>query len=146
MIKTAPIFLCVLNLNATHFSCSCRLPSGQSSFWFWLCALGPATPDTLPCLVHRPDIYCHHLLHHHPQSPNPSTVLQLRPSSLMRADGAVWVVELTTFTGANENDPSSLAGLSPHWPNFIMANYQGRPLLHCCCCCLAPIYMDTWTH
>lgn len=46
----------------------------------------------------------------------------------------------------NENDPSSLAGLSPHWPNFIMANYHGRPLFLCCCWWLAPIYMDTWTH
>lgn len=57
---------------------------------------------------------------------------QLRLSSLMRVDGVVWAVELTTFTGLNENDPSSLAGLSPHWPNFIMANYQSRPLLFWC--------------
>lgn len=86
-----------------------------------------------------------------PSSPSPKPQPlhdgQLRLSSLMRVDGAVWAVELTTFTGQNENDPSSLAGLSPHWPNFIMANYYGRPLVLCCCCCCwggpAPIYMDT---
>lgn len=79
--------------------------------------------------------------------PQPLHDGQLRLSSLMRVDGAVWAVELTTFTGPNENDPSSLAGLSPHWPNFIMANYHSRPLVLCCCCCCwrgpAPIYMDT---
>lgn len=50
---------------------------------------------------------------------------------------------MTTFTGLNENDPSSLAGLSPHWPNFIMANYHSRPLLFWLCGGLAPIYTDT---
>lgn len=125
------------------------LPSSLLSFWLWLLAPSPTSPDTFFRAQQHP--------HTHtstasaaatPQKhPNPSTARQLRPSSLMRADGAVWAVELTTFTGANENDPSSLAGLSPHWPNFIMANYHGRPrLLCCCCCCLAPIYMDTWTH
>lgn len=83
-----------------------------------------------------------------PPSPKPQPLCggQLRLFRLMRVDGVVWAVELTTFTGLNENDPSSLAGLSPHWPNFIMANYHGRPLLLCCCrCCRgpAPIYMDT---
>lgn len=84
-------------------------------------------------------------------TPSPKTLLslrggQLRLSSLMRVDGAVWAVELTTFTGLNENDPSSLAGLSPHWPNFIMANYHSRPLLFWCCWGPAPTYAATWTH
>lgn len=83
------------------------------------------------------------LQHPHPPKPRSLRGGQLRLSALMRVDGAVWAVELTTFTGLNENDPSSLAGLSPHWPNFIMANYHNRPLLFWLCWGPAPIYMDT---
>ena len=122
---------------SSFFLTSCPLPSSCATFSF----------NRPSCNVQLPHHHQHHHLHlQHPPNPNPSMARQLRPSSLMRADGAVWAVELTTFTGPNENDPSSLAGLSPHWPNFIMANYHSRPLLLHCCCCPAPIYMDTWTH
>lgn len=132
-----------ISLHLSPISCLLFIP-----YYFFIATLYICQVPLLP-----PLLASSHLAPNNPSpsasptpNPNPSMARQLRPSSLMRADGAVWAVELTTFTGANENDPSSLAGLSPHWPNFIMANYHGRPLLLWCCCCLAPIYTRIHGH
>lgn len=132
-----------ISLHLSPISCLLLIP-----YYFFIATLYICQVPLLP-----PLLASSHLAPNNPSpsasptpNPNPSMARQLRPSSLMRADGAVWAVELTTFTGANENDPSSLAGLSPHWPNFIMANYHGRPLLLWCCCCLAPIYTRIHGH